>query len=206
MAMAQCASLIAPYALDSRLRGNERSLLLTPFVPAKAGTQGHAVSQQIAAPCHANGAMRFAYCALRAMLRTEARVMANIPDKYLDLLQRKKAFAVLSTLMPDGSPQVTPVWFDYTNGLVRVNTAKGRTKARNLKQGARVAMAIVDPDNPYRYIQIRGRVRRVTEEGAGQHIDSLSKKYLGQDKYPNAQPGEVRLLCEIEPASASGMG
>ena len=101
---------------------------------------------------------------------------------------------------------MTPVWFDYTNGLVRVNTAKGRTKARNLKQGARVAMAIVDPDNPYRYIQIRGRVRRVTEEGAGQHIDSLSKKYLGQDKYPNAQPGEVRILCEIEPASASGMG
>ena len=119
--------------------------------------------------------------------------MANIPDKYLDLLQRKKAFAVLSTLMPDGSPQVTPVWFDYTNGLVRVNTAKGRTKARNLKQGARVAMAIVDPDNPYRYIQIRGRVRRVTEEGAGQHIDSLSKKYLGQDKYPHAAPGEVRV-------------
>src|SRR5439155_6997231 len=87
--------------LDSRLRGNERSLLLTPFVPAKAGTQGHAVSQQIAARCLGNGAMRFAYCALRAMLRTEARVMANIPDKYLDLLQRKKAFAVLSTLMPD---------------------------------------------------------------------------------------------------------
>ena len=123
--------------------------------------------------------------------------MANIPDKYLDLLQRKKAFAVLSTLMPDGSPQVT---------LVRVNTAKGRVKARNLKQGAAVAMAIVDPDNPYRYVQIRGRVRRVSEEGAAQHIDSLSKKYLGQDKYPHAQPGEVRLLCEIEPASASGMG
>jgi PPOX class probable F420-dependent enzyme len=141
-----------------------------------------------------------------AMLRLEARAMANIPDKYLDLLQRKKAFAILSTLMPDGSPQVTPVWFDYTNGLVRVNTAKGRVKARNLKQGAAVAMAIVDPDNPYRYIQIRGRVQRCTEEGAAQHIDSLSKKYLGQDKYPHAQPGEVRILCEIEPASASGMG
>jgi PPOX class probable F420-dependent enzyme len=140
------------------------------------------------------------------MLRTEARAMANIPDKYLDLLQRKKAFAIIATLMPDGSPQATPVWFDYTNGLVRVNTAKGRVKARNLKQGAAVALAIVDPDNPYRYIQIRGRVRRVTEEGAGQHIDLLSKKYLGQDKYPHAQPGEVRLLCEIEPASASGMG
>jgi len=108
--------------------------------------------------------------------------------------------------MPDGSPQATPVWFDYTNGLVRVNTAKGRVKARNLKQGAPVAMAIVDPDNPYRYVQIRGRVRRVSEEGAAQHIDSLAKKYLDKDKYPYAQPGEVRLLCEIEPASASGMG
>ena len=132
--------------------------------------------------------------------------MANIPDKYLDLLQRKKAFAIIATIMPDGSPQATPVWFDYTNGFVRVNTAKGRVKARNLKQGAAVALAIVDPDNPYRYIQIRGRVRRVTEDGAAQHIDSLAKKYLGKDKYPNAQPGEVRLLCEIEPASASGMG
>jgi hypothetical protein len=66
-------------------------------------------------------------------------------------------------------------------------------------------MAIVDPDNPYRYVQIRGRVRRVTEDGAAQHIDSLAKKYLGKDKYPGP-PGEVRLLCEIEPTSASGMG
>jgi hypothetical protein len=69
-----------------------------------------------------------------------------------------------------------------------------------------VALAIVDPGNPYRYVQIRGRVRRVTEDGAVSHIDSLAKKYLGQDKYTNAQPGEVRLTCEIEPTSASGMG
>jgi len=132
--------------------------------------------------------------------------MTQIPEKYLDLLQRKKAFASLATAMPDGSPQVTPVWFDYTDGRIRVNTAKGRVKARTLKKGAPVAMAIIDPDNPYRYIQIRGRVLRVTEEGAAQHIDSLAKKYLGKDKYPNAAPGEVRLLCEIEPSSASGMG
>jgi PPOX class probable F420-dependent enzyme len=132
--------------------------------------------------------------------------MANIPEKYLDLLQRKKAFAALATVMPDGSPQVTPVWFDYTAGLVRVNTARGRVKARNLKAGAAVALAITDPDNPYRYVQVRGRVRRVTEQGAVAHIDSLAKKYLGQDKYTNAAPGEVRLLCEIEPSSASGMG
>jgi PPOX class probable F420-dependent enzyme len=132
--------------------------------------------------------------------------MAIIPEKYLDLLQQKKAFAVLATVMPDGSPQVTPVWFDYKDGLIRVNTAKGRVKARNLKKGAAVALAIIDPDNPYRYVQIRGRVRRVTEERAVEHIDSLAKKYLGKDKYPNAAPGEVRLLCEIEPTSVSGMG
>ncbi|MEA3071558.1 MAG: hypothetical protein QOD29_3004 [Alphaproteobacteria bacterium] len=132
--------------------------------------------------------------------------MTAIPDKYLDLLERKKAFAALATTMPDGSPQVTPVWFDYKDGIVRVNTAKGRVKARNLKAGAAVALAVIDPDNPYRYIQIRGRVRRCSEEGAGTHIDSLAKKYLGKDKYPHAAPGEVRIMCEIEPAAASGMG
>ena len=92
--------------------------------------------------------------------------MEIIPERYLDLLQQKKAFASLATTMSDGSPQVTPVWFDYKDGIVRVNTAKGRVKARNLKEGAAVALAIIDPDNPYRYIQLRGHVRRVTEEGA----------------------------------------
>ena len=133
-------------------------------------------------------------------------MMAIVPDKYLDLLQRKKAFAIISTVMPDGSPQVTPVWFDYTNGIVRVNTARGRVKARTLKTGARVALAIVDPDNPYRYVQIRGRVRRVTEDDAAQHIDSLAKKYLGKDKYPFRRPGEQRIMYEIEPLAVSGMG
>ena len=132
--------------------------------------------------------------------------MTTIPDKYLDLLQQKKAFANLATLMRDGSPQVTPVWFDYTGGVVRVNTAKGRVKARNLKVGSPVALAIMDPDNPYRYVQVRGKVRSVTEDGADAHINLLAKKYLGQDKYPYGQPGEVRLLAEIEPASFSGMG
>ena len=132
--------------------------------------------------------------------------MAAIPDKYLDLLRQKKAFANLATVMPDGSPQVTPVWFDYERGVIRVNTAKGRVKARNMKEGSAVALAIMDPDNPYRHIQVRGRVKRLTEEGASKHIDSLAKKYLGQDKYPYAQPGEVRVIYEIEPMSASVMG
>ncbi|HYB56217.1 MAG TPA: PPOX class F420-dependent oxidoreductase [Alphaproteobacteria bacterium] len=132
--------------------------------------------------------------------------MAAIPEKYLDLLEKKKAFASLATVMPDGSPQVTPVWVDYKGGAIRVNTAKGRVKARNMKEGSRVALAILDPDNPYRHIQVRGRVKRVTEQGADAHIDSLAKKYLGQDKYPYRRPGEVRLIYEIEPVSTSVMG
>ena len=132
--------------------------------------------------------------------------MASIPDNYLDLLQEKKAFANLATVRADGSPQVTPVWVDYVNGVIRFNTAKGRVKGRILKPGSPVALAVMDPDNPYRYIQIRGRVRRVLEQGADAHIDSLATKYLGKDKYPFRQPGEVRLMYEIEPLSASGMG
>ena len=131
--------------------------------------------------------------------------MAAIPDKYLDLVQHKKAFANLATLMPDGSPQVTPVWFDYKDGRIRVNTAKSRVKARNMKEGAPVALAIMDPDNPYRYVQVRGRVKRVAEQNADAHIDTLAKKYLGKDKYPWARPGEVRVIYEIEPTSALGM-
>jgi PPOX class probable F420-dependent enzyme len=121
-------------------------------------------------------------------------------------LQRKKAFANLATVMPDGTPQVTPVWFDYADGLVRVNTARGRVKARNMKEGAPVALSIMDPDDAYRYIQIRGRVKRETEQGAGAHIDQLAKKYLGRDKYPYARPDEVRVIYEIEPTSTSSMG
>ena len=132
--------------------------------------------------------------------------MLAIPSAYLDLLEQKKAFAHLATLMPDGSPQVTPVWFDYKDGRIRVNSAKGRTKSRNMKEGSRIALAIMDPDNPYRYIQVRGQVGRVTEEGASAHIDSLAKKYLGQEKYPYARPGEIRIIFEIEPTSAHAMG
>jgi len=132
--------------------------------------------------------------------------MAAIDEKYRDLLDGKKAFASLATLMPDGTPQVTPVWFDHKDGVIRVNSAKGRVKSRNMREGAAVALSILDPDNAYRYLQIRGRVKRVTEQGASEHIDALAKKYLGKDKYPWARPGEVRVTFEIEPQSSSGMG
>ena len=132
--------------------------------------------------------------------------MVEIPAKYLDLLRDKKSFAHLATVMSDGTPQVTPVWFDYTNGKIRVNSAKGRVKTRNMSEGAPVALSIIDPENAYRYIQIRGRVGHVTEKGADAHIDSLAKKYLGKDKYPYASPDQVRVIFEIEPEQGAGQG
>ena len=130
----------------------------------------------------------------------------TIPDKFLPILTKKKAFASLATVMPDGSPQVTPVWFDYKNGKFIVNTARGRVKDRNMSKHARVALSITDPDNPYSHIAVRGKVVRVTEEGANANIDALAKKYLDKDKYPFGQPGEVRVMYEIEPTSVSTMG
>lgn len=132
--------------------------------------------------------------------------MAKQPQAYVDLLEHKKAFANLATTMPDGTPQVTPVWFDYKDSKIRVNTARGRVKDRNMHPGSHVALAIMDPDNPYRYVQVRGTVTGQTEDGADPHIDSLAKKYLGQDKYPFRQPGEQRVIYEITPQSFSGQG
>jgi PPOX class probable F420-dependent enzyme len=130
----------------------------------------------------------------------------TIPEKFLPVLTEKKALAHLATLMPDGSPQVTPVWFFYEKGKFLVNTARGRIKDRNMKQNALVALSIVDPDNPYAHLAVRGKIVSATEEGADASIDALAKKYLGQDKYPFRQPGEVRVIYAIEPTSVSGMG
>lgn len=130
----------------------------------------------------------------------------TIPEKFLPVLQQKKAFAQLATLMPDGSPQVTPVWFDYKNGKFIVNTARGRIKDINMSRDPRVALDIVDPDNPYSHLAVRGKVVRRTEEGGDESIDKLAKKYLDKDKYPYRQPTEVRVIYEIEAISVSTMG
>ncbi len=131
--------------------------------------------------------------------------MAAIPQQYLDLFQ-KKAFAHLATINSDGTPQVTPVWVDFDGTHVRFNTAKGRVKDKNLRRSPKVALAIMDPDNPYRYLRVAGRIVEVTEQGADQHIDSLAKKYLGKDKYPFRQPGEVRVMYKILSEKAGGQG
>jgi len=129
----------------------------------------------------------------------------TIPNKYRDLFD-KKAFANLATLMPDGQPQVTPVWCDFDGQHVLINTARGRQKDRNLQRDPRVALSILDPDNPYRYLEIRGRVAERTEQEADQHIDRMAKKYMGVDKYPYRQPGEVRVLYKIQPEHTNSMG
>jgi PPOX class probable F420-dependent enzyme len=131
---------------------------------------------------------------------------SSIPPQFEDLVTRKKAFASLATGMPDGSPQVTPVWFDYDGGFIRVNSARGRVKDRNMRRTPHVALSIQDPDNPYRYLGIQGRVEQITEDGADAHIDALTKKYLGQDRYPNRTPGEVRVIYRIRPERVWTMG
>jgi PPOX class probable F420-dependent enzyme len=130
---------------------------------------------------------------------------AAIPEKYHDLFN-KKAFASLATIMPDGNPQVTPVWADFDGKHVIINSAKGRVKDRNMRRDPRVSLALIDPDNPYRYLQLQGRVVEITENGADQHIDKMAKKYMGVDKYPGRQPGEVRVIYKIEPERAQTMG
>ncbi len=130
---------------------------------------------------------------------------ATIPEGFRDLLT-KKAFAHLATVMPDGSPQVTPVWWDYDGTFFRVNSAKGRIKDKNMRRQPSVALAIQDPDNPYRYLAVRGRVEEITEQGADGHIDALTKKYMGQDHYPYRQSGEVRVTYKIRPERVSTMG
>jgi len=132
--------------------------------------------------------------------------MELIPNSHLDLLQdERKAIAILSTVMSDGSPQSTPVWFDTEDGLIRVNTARGRVKDENMSLRPAVAVVILDPESIYRYVQIRGLVVKSTEDGTRGHIDLLAKKYLGQQTYENYD-GETRVMYFIKPISVSVMG
>jgi PPOX class probable F420-dependent enzyme len=131
--------------------------------------------------------------------------MATIPENVRDIFA-KKAFAHVATVGRDGTPQVTPVWVDYDGTHVRFNTARGRVKDKNLQRSPMIALSVQDPDNPYRYVQVRGRVVEMTEKDADAHIDALSKKYTGRDKYANRRPGEVRVIVKILPEKVQSMG
>jgi PPOX class probable F420-dependent enzyme len=132
--------------------------------------------------------------------------MEKVPEEYKDLLEDEtKAFAFLATIMMDGSPQVTPVWFDVEGDLLRFNTARGRVKDRNLTERPWAAIAIPDPDDPYRYIQLRGRVEKAVEEGGRAHIDRLAKKYQGLEAFPGPKD-QVRVMYYFRPKSVTTKG
>lgn len=130
----------------------------------------------------------------------------TIPAAYHDLLTEKKTIVHLATIMPDGTPQVSPVWVDFDGEHVLINSARGRVKDENMERSPHVALSMTDPDNPYRRLLIRGRVVEITEEGADAHIDKLSRKYTGREKYQSHVPGEARVIYRIQPESVSAAG
>jgi PPOX class probable F420-dependent enzyme len=133
--------------------------------------------------------------------------MFGIPDTHLDLFSNeKRAFAFLGTIMEDGSPQVTPVWFNTDGDDLLINSAQGRVKDRNMRERPKVALAIVDPGNPYRYISLRGKVVEISTAGGWEHIDALAKKYTGAEHFTPNAPDEVRVIYRIrlEKVHASG--
>jgi PPOX class probable F420-dependent enzyme len=124
--------------------------------------------------------------------------MNTIPDKYRDLLDRPIVVS-LATLMRDGSPQVQPVWCSFDGTHILVNTEKGRQKYRNMTRRPTVTILAIDPNDAIRWLEVRGTVVGQTEEGANEHIDALARLYLGVDKYPFHQAGDVRVLFKIAP-------
>lgn len=124
--------------------------------------------------------------------------MNPFPSEYQDLFRDEtKALLYLATIMPDGSPQVTPVWFNTDGEYILINTNEGRVKDRNMKARPQVAMVIQDPSDPYRYLQIRGEVAEYTREGADEHINRLSLKY---DNQPwTYRKGQKRIIYKIRP-------
>lgn len=132
--------------------------------------------------------------------------MSLIPEGYLDLLSReKKVFAAIALSLADGTPQVTPIWFDWDGTHIILNTARGRVKDKVMHRGGKVALLIVDPSDPYRYLQIRGSVLEETEEGAFDVICDLQLKYRGNRDYPK-RPGEVRVTYKVLPQQVLARG
>lgn len=116
-----------------------------------------------------------------------------------------KNFAHLATVMPDGSPQVSPVWIELDGDDIVVNTAEGRVKTRNMRRDPRVAVSITASDDGYRMVAVRGRVVEVSQEGAEEGIDRLARKYLGVERYEGRTPGMVRVAVRIRPEFVAEM-
>jgi|SRR6056297_1336699 len=125
----------------------------------------------------------------------------QVPDSFRDLFD-KKTFAHVSSILPDGSPHVTPVWIDYDEdaGHLLFNTTRGRRKERNLRANPDVAVSMTDPDDPYRFLSVQGEVVELTEDGAVDHINDLAQRYMDVDEYPNLGDEDgARVIVRIEP-------
>lgn len=128
-----------------------------------------------------------------------------IPDGNRDLLE-DRSFAHVATLGPSGEPQSNPVWIDWDGKHVRFSQTKSRQKYANLRRDPRLALSMIDRDNPYRYLEIRGRVVDVEEDPDNAFIDKLAHKYLGVEKYPYHQPGDERIVIVVAPEHTTNMG
>lgn len=136
---------------------------------------------------------------------TMSSTTVAIPETHVDLFN-KKAFAHLATVNRDGTPQSTPVWIGFDGVYVLINSARGRRKDINMRERPDVALSMIDPDNPYRYLEVRGCVEKITEKDADAHIDALARRYLGAEKYPFRRDGEVRVIYKIRPTHVTSMG
>ncbi len=128
-----------------------------------------------------------------------------LPEDYKDILE-STALAHVATVGPNGEPQNTPVWFDFDGEHLKFSQTKARQKYRNVGREPRIALSIVDPENDYRYIEVRGEVVRIDEDPNLDFINAMAKKYLDMDKYPFHQPGDERVVVVIEPRHTTQMG
>jgi PPOX class probable F420-dependent enzyme len=126
----------------------------------------------------------------------------RIPESHVDLLW-STALAHVATSGPRGEPQTNPVWFGWDGEYVKFSQTKTRQKYKNLNRDPRLALSIVDPENPLRYLEIRGVVERIEEDTDLDFINSMSKKYLGKDRYPNHRPGDERVVVFVRPEHAT---
>jgi PPOX class probable F420-dependent enzyme len=128
-----------------------------------------------------------------------------IPEDYADLLETT-ALAHVATIGPKGEPQNNPVWFDWDGSYLKFSQTTTRQKYRNLRRDERIALSIVDPENPYRYLEVRGTAVRVEEDPKNEFIDAMAKKYMGVEEYPYHRPGDERLVVYVKPEHTTQMG
>jgi PPOX class probable F420-dependent enzyme len=134
-----------------------------------------------------------------------SKVQETIPEQYQDLLT-KPLFAHVATIGPKGEPQTTPVWIDWDGQYILFSLTKARRKLHNLQRDPRIALSLIDPENPYRYLEVRGVVDSVEDDSGNAFINKMAKKYINQDVYPWSRPGDERVVVKVRPQHTTQMG